>query len=187
MTPIVQAAKDSESTYVNTLLGYTQVIAMRKEAKLQGLDSVEVWDCSRTCYSREFLAAGADVEDNYVFLNTLPLEETKSNKALSSYVKAVGADNADAFGATAWAAAILFHQSVDKIVERDGVNGITRAKLLEELANTKDFDADGMLATTDVGARIPSDATTLARCRAGSTSACTRRRRGPSTAARRTW
>ena len=82
MTPIVQAAKDSESTYVNTLLGYSQVIAMRKEAKLQGLDSVEVWDCSRTCYSREFLAAGPDVEDNYVFLNTLPLEETKSNKAL---------------------------------------------------------------------------------------------------------
>ncbi len=72
-------------------------------------------------------------------------------------MKAVGADNADAFGATAWAAAILFHESVDKIVERDGVNGITRAKLLEELANTKDFDADGMLATTDIGARIPSD------------------------------
>ena len=39
----------------------------------------------------------------------------------------VGADKADGFGATAWAAAILFHDAVDKIVERDGVNGLTRS------------------------------------------------------------
>jgi len=157
MTPVVQVAKDNGSTYVNTLLGYQQVIAMRKEAKLQGLTSVEVWDCSRSCYSSKFLEAGPDVEDQYVFLNTLPLEETKANKALNAYVKNVGADKADAFGATAWAAAMLFHETIDKIVERDGINGITRAKILDELSKTQDFDAGGMLARTDVGARVPSE------------------------------
>jgi ABC-type branched-subunit amino acid transport system substrate-binding protein len=157
LTPVVGAAKGAGSTYFNTLLSYAQVISLRKEAKLQGLDSVEVWDCSRTCYSKDFLAAGPDVEGHYVFLNTLPLEEAKANKALAAYRKAVGPENADAFGATAWAAAILFHESIDKIVERDGINGLTRKKLLEEVAATHTFNADGMLATTDVGGRVPSN------------------------------
>jgi len=158
MTPIVGAAKASNANYFNTLLGFGQVISMRKEAKLQGLNSVEVWDCSRSCYSREFLEQGGpDVEGQYTFLNTLPLEEAKHNKRLRQYINAVGEDKADAFGATAWAAAILFHEAIDQIVERDGINGITRAKLLEELSKVEDFDAGGMLAPTDVGARVPSE------------------------------
>jgi len=52
---------------------------------------------------------------------------------------------------------MLFHETIDKIVARDGVNGITRAKFLDELANTQNFDAGGMLASTDVGKRVPSD------------------------------
>jgi ABC-type branched-subunit amino acid transport system substrate-binding protein len=167
MTPIVAAAKSTGATYFNTLLSPNQVISLRKEAKLQGLNSVEVWDCSRSCYSKQFLAAGPDVEDHYVFLNTLPLEEAKHNEALAAYRKAVGPDKADGFGATAWAAAILFHETIDKLVERDGVNGITRERFLEELARTHAFDADGLLATTDVGARVPSDCYYLAQVRDG--------------------
>ena len=49
------------------------------------------------------LAGGTDVENQYVFLNTLPLEEANHNKELAAYGKAVGPDNADAFGATALA------------------------------------------------------------------------------------
>jgi hypothetical protein len=41
-------------------------------------------------------------------------------------------------------------------VARDGVNGITRAKFLQELSTTKDFDAQGMLGKTDIGGRRPS-------------------------------
>ena len=84
------------------------------------------------------------------------LDEAKSNAALKSYVKFVGADNANAFGETAWAAGMLFHQAIDTIVARDGVNGITRAKFLDELAKIGDFDAGGMLAPTNIGARVPS-------------------------------
>jgi hypothetical protein len=167
LTPIVSVAKSSGSTYFNSLLSYAQVISLRKEAKLQGLTSVQVWDCSRSCYNKQFLAAGPDVEGQYVFLNTLPLEEAKRNKALAAYRKAVGPDNADAFGATAWAAAILFHETIDKLVERDGANGITRAKFLEEVARTHAFDADGLLATTDVGGRVPSNCYFLGQVRDG--------------------
>ncbi len=168
LTPIVAAAKADGVSYLYSLAGYAQVVAMRKEAKLQGLSEVKVWDCSRSCYSDEFLTAGgADVEDQYSFLNTLPLDETKSNAALKSYIKYVGIDNADAFGETGWAAGMLFKQVVDEIVAQDGVNGITRAKILEGLSKTKNFDAGGMLAATDIGARTPSGCYTLLQVQGG--------------------
>jgi ABC-type branched-subunit amino acid transport system substrate-binding protein len=157
LTPAVSAAREAGSTYVYALQSFGQVVSLRKEAKLQGLNTVEVWDCSRTCYSEQFLeTGGADVEDQYAFLNALPLDETKSNKALAAYVKTVGADDVDAFGEVAWAAGMLFTETIEKIVKADGINGITRARFLEELAKTKTFDADGMLAPTDVGSRRPS-------------------------------
>jgi len=167
LTPFVAAAKTEGSNYIYALAGYQQIIALRKEAKLQGLTDVQVWDCSRSCYSDEFLAGGADVEGQYTFLNTLPLDETKQNATLKAYVKTVGVSEADAFGATGWAAGVLFHQAVDAIVARDGVNGLTRAKLLDELGATKDFDAGGMLATTDIGSRTPSDCFNLLQIRKG--------------------
>jgi hypothetical protein len=64
---------------------------------------------------------------------------------------------ANAFSETAWAAAMLFRETIDKIVARGGVNGVTRAKFLAELAKTRAFDAGGLLASTDVGKRFPSD------------------------------
>ena len=156
LTSIISAAKAAGATYVSTLTSAPQAVSMRKEARLQGLDSVLAWDCSRVCYTKEFLAGGADVEGNYSYLNTLPLNEAKSNKVLKSYLKYVGAEHANAFSQTAWAAGMLFHQAIDNIVARDGVNGITRAKYLNELAKTGHFDAGGMLAPTDIGARLPS-------------------------------
>lgn len=168
LTPIVAAAKAEGVTYFYTLAGYQQVVSIRKEAKLQGLNTVEVWDCSRSCYSDEFLeTGGADVEDNYSFLNTLPLDETKQNKALRTYIKYVGKDKADAFGETGWVAGMLFHQVIDEIVDEHGINGITRARMLERLAATKDFDAGGMLAKTDVGERVPSPCFNLQQVQGG--------------------
>jgi ABC-type branched-subunit amino acid transport system substrate-binding protein len=155
-TPLIANAKSLDATYIYSLLSDAQAISLRREAKLQGLTSVDVWDCSRSCYSTQFLKGGADVEGEYVPLSTLPLEETKSNKALAAYVKAVGRSKASGFGELAWVSGILFHETIDRIVARDGVNGITRAKFLQELAATHDFDAQGMLGPTDIGARRPS-------------------------------
>ena len=155
-TPLIATAKSDDVSYIFSLLSDSQAISLRREAKLQGLNGVDVWDCSRSCYSTQFLKGGADVEGEYVPLSTLPLEETKSNKALAAYVKTVGKEKANGFGELAWVASILFHETVDRIAKRDGVNGITRAKLLAELAKTKDFTAKGMLGKTDIGGRRPS-------------------------------
>lgn len=165
LTSIIGAAKADGSTYVSTLTSAEQAISVRREAKLQGLSTVEVWDCSRSCYTDDFLTGGADIEGEYVYLNTLPLNEAKHNKALKGYLKFVGKDKANAFGETAWAAAMLFHETINKIVARDGINGITRAKFLNELASTEQFDAGGLLASTDIGARAPSDCYALVQVR----------------------
>jgi hypothetical protein len=42
---------------------------------------------------------------------------------------------------------MLFKHVVDKIVESDGVNGVTRAKILETLKTTDDFTADGWMGS----------------------------------------
>jgi hypothetical protein len=48
---------------------------------------------------------------------------------------------------------MLFAQAVNDVVEQDGPNGLTRAALLEALSNIHDFDADGYIPKTDIGAR----------------------------------
>ena len=145
-TPRVQQVKAANSNFVYNGSNDRAMVAMRKEAKAQGLDSVKVWACSLACYTRNFLATGgADVEGTYVWMQFLPFEEAESNEALAAYVDAVGADKVDSFGAQAWQAAMLFQHVVEKIVESDGPNAITRAKLLETLQATDDFNADGWM------------------------------------------
>jgi ABC-type branched-subunit amino acid transport system substrate-binding protein len=147
-TPRVQQVKAANSNFVYNGSNDRAMVAMRKEANAQGLNSVKVWACSLACYTRNFLATGgADVEGTYVWMQFLPFEEADSNKALQAYVDAVGANKVDSFGAQAWQAALLFKHVVDKIVDSDGVNGITRAKLLETLKTTDDFTADGWMGS----------------------------------------
>ena len=147
-TPRVQQVKAANSNFVYNGSNDRAMVAMRKEADAQGLNSVKVWACSLACYTRNFLATGgADVEGTYVWMQFLPFEEADSNKALKSYVDAVGANKVDSFGAQAWQAAMLFKHVVDKIVDTDGVNGITRAKVLETLKTTDDFTADGWMGS----------------------------------------
>ena len=42
------------------------------------------------------------------------------------------------------------------MVKKDGKDGLTRANLLAELGNIHDFNASGMVATTDIGNRTGS-------------------------------
>lgn len=145
-TPLVQQVKAAKATYVYNGSLDRAMVAMRKEAKAQGVDSVKVWACSLACYTRNFLATGgADVEGTYTWMQFLPFEEADTNAALKAYVDAVGPNKADSFGAQAWQAAMLFKEVVDKIVKADGVNGITRAKILDTLRTTNDFTADGWM------------------------------------------
>jgi len=153
-TPIIQQMKDAGSNYARSGLGSNSTLALRKEAKIQGLTGVEVWDCSVQCYNTDFLEqGGSDVEGQFVYLTFVPFEEAKTNKMMSNYVKFAGRDNADGFGAQAWAAATYFRDVVNSIVDADGPNAITRAAVLEGATEINEFTAEGMIAPTNVGSR----------------------------------
>jgi hypothetical protein len=154
----MQAVKSGGATYVLNGLDYRGTVQMRKEATIQGLTDVQVWDCTIQCYDQRFIEeGGADVEDQFVSTFFIPFEEAKQNNSIQQFLKYVGEDNADGFGAQAWAAGLFFRDVVNDIVEADGVNGLTRAAFLEAAANVHDFtgdvDGEGMLAPTDVGGR----------------------------------
>jgi ABC-type branched-subunit amino acid transport system substrate-binding protein len=168
-TPLVQQMKDARSNYALSSGPFNTMVALRKEAKLQGINPSDVvWDCFSNCYDRRLIEqGGADVEGQYVTLSQLPFSETKQNKALANYVKFTGKDDVDGFGSYAWIASLLFRDAVNAVVAKDGNNALTRETLLAALAATHDFDADGMWGTTDIGNRTPTACFMLLQVRKG--------------------
>jgi ABC-type branched-subunit amino acid transport system substrate-binding protein len=156
-TEIVQAMKTDGSNYGQCTSSFPCTVLLRKEAALQGLTGVKVWDCGSACYDQQFLASGGqDVEGQYVdttFLPFLSKADQKANKMAANFVKYTGATKAASYGAYTWAAGIAFRDAVNAIVKRDGVNGITRKTILAELAKVHAFDAEGMIGTIDLAGR----------------------------------
>jgi ABC-type branched-subunit amino acid transport system substrate-binding protein len=152
-TPIVQAIKDNQSTYARHGGNDAQNIALMKEAKIQGVNTVKVWECSLQCYDKDILAT-PEAEGLYVWTTFLPFDETKSNKMLANLIKYIGTDKADGFSTQAWAAGILLRDMVNAVVEDGGNNALTRAALLKAAPNMTDFDADGMVGERNIGSRI---------------------------------
>lgn len=171
-TPVVQAIKNHDSNYAQCTGAYTCTVLLRKEAAIQGVtDQVKVWDCSVQCYDRKFLAEGGrDVEGQYVdtlFLPFLDPKELKANKMLANFVKYTGKGKVDGFGAYAWSAGVAFRDAVNAVVEKDGVNGLTRAALFEALNDIHGFDADGMFGKIDLAGRKATTCHVLMQVRNG--------------------
>jgi Periplasmic binding protein len=152
-TEVAAAIKTSKSTYARNGLDYKGTVLERKEAQVQGVDTVKVWDCSTQCYDKRLIQEGGNaVEGQYVWLNFLPFEDKGSNPELDAFLKYD--KNPDGFGAPAWIAAEIFARAVnDTIKVHDGdPNSITRANLLTAVRNMHDFDANGLAAPgNDVG------------------------------------
>ena len=74
-------------------------------------------------------------------------------------------DEPDGFSTQAFAAGLFFQQAVEDATEGDN-NELTRAAVLEAWS-IHDFDADGMIAPTDVGGRVASRAIVLTQVRDG--------------------
>ena len=146
-TPRVQLARNENANYVYDGSNDVAMINMRREAAAQGLDNVKIWGCSLACYTDKFKAAGADVEGTYAWMQFLPFEDKGSNQELDNYLGAIGTP--DSFGAQAWMSAVLLQDAVNKIVDTDGPNAITRAKLLEVLNGIDSFDAHGWMGPKD--------------------------------------
>src|SRR5262249_31660275 len=131
-TPIVQAIKDSGATYARSGLAVDSTVKMRKEATLQGVTNVKVWSCSLQCYDQSLLDdGGSDVEGEYVYTSFLPFlgknSEASANKLLKAFLKYD--KEPDGFGIQAFAAGILFRDSVNKAIGGDP-NKLTRASVL---------------------------------------------------------
>jgi hypothetical protein len=156
-TEIVQAMKTAGSNYGQCTSSFPCTVLLRKEAALQGLTGIKVWDCGSACYDQQFLASGGqDVEGQYVdttFLPFLSKADQKANKMAANFVKYTGADKAASFGAYTWAAGIAFRDAVNSIVKTDGVNGVTRKSILAALGKIQQFDAEGMIGTIDLAGR----------------------------------
>jgi ABC-type branched-subunit amino acid transport system substrate-binding protein len=156
-TEIVQAMKTAGSNYGQCTSSFPCTVLLRKEAALQGLTGIKVWDCGSACYDQQFLASGGqDVEGQYVdttFLPFLSKADQKANKMAANFVKYTGAGNAASFGAYTWAAGIAFRDAVNSIVKADGVNGVTRKSILAALEKVHQFDAEGMIGTIDLAGR----------------------------------
>ena len=156
-TPVIQAMKNNGSNYGQAITASAMVL-MRKEATLQGLTGVKVWDCGVGCYDKkQFLkAGGSDVEGQYVDTLFLPFyskADQKANPMLGNYVKYTGKDNIASFGAYAWAAGIAFRDAVNAQVKAGGVNSVTRKTIFEQLNKIHKFDAEGMFAPIDLAGR----------------------------------
>jgi ABC-type branched-subunit amino acid transport system substrate-binding protein len=114
-----------------------------------------VWNCSLQCYDQSLLDdGGADVEGEYVYVPFLPFlgknKEGGTNKLMKAFLKYD--KEPDGFGIQAFAAGILFRDAVNKSIGGDP-NKLTRKAVLKAVASIHDFDADGMIGTTDVGAK----------------------------------
>ena len=157
-TPIVQQMKNDNSNWGFSGGNYSQMIQFRQEAQLQGLtDPKIVWSCTTACYDRKFLEAGSSaVEGTYIPMAFLPFNEAKTNKSLANFVKFVGKDKVTGLGVYGYSAALALQQVLNDAVAKGGVNAVTRAALLDGLKKLTNFNAGGMIGTTNVGGHVTS-------------------------------
>jgi hypothetical protein len=169
-TPFVQTLKDHSSTYARSGLNDAGVIAMRKEAKIQGVNTVKVWDCSVQCYDKDVVSSAnaADMEGQYVWFNFIPFEEASTNKAETNFLNYIGRDKADGFSLQAYASGLFLRDLVNNAVKSGGGNNaVTRKAVLDAAAKDTSFDADGMIGKTNVGQHVPSPCYALMQVKAG--------------------
>lgn len=156
-TDVAQAMKSDKSTYGRNGLDYKGMVLMRKEAQVQGVSTVKVWDCSVQCYDKRLIQEGGSaVEGQYVWLNFLPFEDKGSNPDLDAFLKYD--KSPDGFGAQAFIAGEVFARAVNDTMKANNgdPNSITRANLLTAIRAMHDFDSNGMTPKIDIGGRIGS-------------------------------
>jgi len=153
MTPVIQAVKANNSNFVYNGSAYSTMAELRKEAVLQGANSVKVWACNQGCYDNHLIQqGGSDVENTYSVLTTLPFySEYNSNASLKALVQQLGTINkVNGNGLEAYLAALLFQDAAQKAVAGGGP--LTRSSLLAALKTENSFTGQGILGPTDVAA-----------------------------------
>jgi hypothetical protein len=154
-TSDVQALKSDKSTFARDGSDYVSNVFFRKEAQVQGVTTVKVWDCSLQCYDARLISTGGSaVEGQYAWLSFLPFEDKGHNAELDNFLKYDTAP--DAFGAQAWVAGQVFATAVNSVVAKSGPNGLTRSALLAAIHGITNFDDNGFIAPTNIGGQVGS-------------------------------
>jgi hypothetical protein len=154
-TPYAQALKTHNSTYARDGSDYVSNVFLRKEAQVQGVNTVKVWDCGLQCYDQRLISTGGSaVNDQYVWLSFLPYEDTGTNAELDNFLQYD--TKPDAFGTQAWVAGQVFASAVNAVVAKSGPNGLTRSALLTAIRGMTSFDDNGLIAPTNIGGQVAS-------------------------------
>ncbi len=168
LTPIIQAAKAHQSTFIYNEVTSGTIIQLRREAQLQGLTSVKYWVCHIGCYDNKVLnAAPTQYEGIYAEMNILPFyTESASNPSLNALVTQLGGDASkmNSYGVDAWVAAMIFQ---DAVVKAAGTGTLNRQTLLTALANTNNETAHGIVGSTNIGKKTLSPCMVLAQVQNG--------------------
>jgi hypothetical protein len=152
LTPFIQAVKANNSNFVYNGESPGIMVELRREAVLQGVNSVKVWACNQGCYDAGFLQqGGADVEGTYSVLTTLPFySEYNANASLKSLVGQLGGvDKLNENGLEAWLAALVFQGAAQQALANGGT--LTRQSLLAAVKTEHAFTGQGIVGPTDVG------------------------------------
>jgi ABC-type branched-subunit amino acid transport system substrate-binding protein len=158
LTPFIQVIKSSGSTFVYDDVTTASMVLVRREAQLQGVNSVKVWECNSGCYDPHFYQqGGATVNGTYALMLNLPyMTDYKANPTLGKLVTQLGGlNNVDNNALNSYVDALLFQDAVQKAVANGGT--LSRETLFTALNNEHSFNADGIIGTTDVGHHMPSN------------------------------
>ena len=157
LTPFIQVIKSSGSTFAYVDVTTASMVLVRREAQLQGVNTVKVWVCNSGCYDPSFYQqGGATVNGTYALLLELPyLSDYKVNPTLDKLVTQLGGvNNLNNNALGSYIMALLFQDAVQKAVANGGT--LNRETLFTALNNEHAFNAQGIIGTTDIGNRVAS-------------------------------
>jgi hypothetical protein len=127
------------------------MVLLRREAQLQGVNTVKVWECNSGCYDPAFYQqGGATVNGTYAMLLDLPyLSDYKTNPTLDKLITQLGGltkfnNNAE----NSYVNALLFQDAVNKAAATGTLN---RQTLFTALNDEHSFTANGLIGPTDIG------------------------------------
>jgi ABC-type branched-subunit amino acid transport system substrate-binding protein len=158
LTPFMQVLKTSGATFAYDDVTPSSMVLVRREAQLQGVSSVKVWECNSGCYDPSFYQqGGAAVNGTYALMVNLPyLSDYQANPALNKLVTQLGGvNNLNNNALNSFVVALLFQDAVTKAVANGGT--LNRQTLFTALNNEHSFNAEGIVGATDIGNRTPSD------------------------------
>ncbi len=155
LTPFIQQIKSSGSTFVYDDTTTQNMVLLRKEAQLQGVNSVKVWECNSGCYDPSFYQqGGASVNGTYAMLLELPyLSDYKVNPTLGKLITELGGvSNFNNNALDSFIEALLFQDAVEKATANGGT--LNRQTLFTALNDEHSFTADGIVGPTNIGGRV---------------------------------